>query len=135
MARRLGKTSMQAAMFSDRVVDPAMAGLVDLASESGDVLPDLYSGTFTYRGKELDARGMRLVLQQKLASDLTATLDYSYGGVLDLGKSDVSVEDAHRWLRVKDRQSVAAKFSGTLPGAKTRWMASYRWTEDRKSVV
>src|SRR5204863_9273733 len=45
------------------------------------------------------------------------------------GKSDVSVEDAHRWLRVKDRQSVAAKFSGTLPGAKTRWMASYRWTD------
>src|SRR5437899_4635054 len=128
-SRRLGKPNVQVAMFSDRVVDPALTGVGDLASDSGDVLPDLYSGTFTYRGKELDTRGMRLVLQQKLASDLTATLDYSYGGVLDLGKSDVSVEDAHRWLRVKDRQSVAAKFSGTLPGAKTRWMASYRWTD------
>ncbi len=128
-SRRMGKTNVQVAMFSDRVVDPALTGVGDLASDSGDVLPDLYSGTFTYRGKELDTRGMRLVLQQKLASDLTATLDYSYGGVLDLGKSDVSVEDAHRWLRVKDRQSVAAKFSGTLPGAKTRWMASYRWTD------
>ena len=27
---------------------------------------------------------MRVVLQRKLASDLTATLDYGYGGVLDL---------------------------------------------------
>jgi hypothetical protein len=128
-SRRMGNTNMQVAMFSDRVADLALTGVGDLVSDGGDILPDLYSGTFTYRGRELETRGMRVVLQRKLASDLTATLDYSYGGVLDLGKSDVTVEEAHRWLQTRNRQSMAAKFSGTLPGAKTRWIASYRWTD------
>ena len=129
LSRRMGNTNMQVAMFSDRVTDPALTGVGDLVSDGGDVLPDLYSGTFTYRGRELETRGMRIVLQRKLASDLTATLDYSYGGVLALGKSDITVEEAHRWLQTRNRQSMAAKFSGTVPGAKTHWIASYRWTD------
>ena len=47
-------------------------------------MPDLFSETFTYRGNNLDTHGMRVVLQRQLASDFTATVDYGYGGVLDL---------------------------------------------------
>ena len=65
---------------------------------------------------------------RKLASELTATLDYDYGGVLDLGKPDVSLQEAGQWTVMRDRHSVAAKASGLLPVCKTRWIASYRWT-------
>jgi hypothetical protein len=68
------------------------------------------------------------VLQRKLLSDLSATLDYAYGGVLDLARPDVELQDARQWIRTERRQSVAAKFSGTVPCAKTHWVASYRWT-------
>ena len=71
--------------------------------------------------------GMRVVLQRKLASDLTATLDYGYGGVLDLSKTDVALQDARRDTYVRNRHTASAKFSGTLPGVKTRWITSYRW--------
>jgi hypothetical protein len=71
---------------------------------------------------------MRVVLERKLLSDLTATLDYAYGGVLDLSRPDVELQDARAWIHDEQRQSVAAKFSGTLPRAKTRWIASYRYT-------
>jgi hypothetical protein len=71
---------------------------------------------------------MRLVLQRKLLADLTATLDYAYGGALDLSRPDVELQDAREWIRTQRRHAVAAKFSGTVPRSKTRWIASYRWT-------
>jgi len=95
------------------------------------VLPDVYSGTFSYQGNDYATRGMRVVLQRKLYSDLTATLDYSYGGVLDLSRPDVQLQDAREWIRAEQRHAVAAKFSGALPKAKTRWIASYRYTGGR----
>ncbi|MBZ5548108.1 MAG: carboxypeptidase-like regulatory domain-containing protein [Acidobacteriia bacterium] len=128
LSERIGKTNLQVAFYSDRITDPALTGLGDLTAESGEVLPDTYSGTFSYQGNDFSTRGMRVVLQRKLLSDLTATLDYAYGGVLDLARPDVELQDAREWMRPEGRQSAAAKFSGTVPCAKTRWIASYRWT-------
>ena len=127
VSRRVGKNNLQVAVYSDRVLDPALTGVGDFLADNGEVLPDLYSGTFTYRGKELDTRGLRIVLQRKLTSDVTATLDYGYGGVLDLAKDDVKLQDARDSIQIRDRHSLAGKVSGTLPGAGTRWVASYRW--------
>jgi hypothetical protein len=127
VSRREGKTNIQVAAFFDRVSDPALTGVGDVSVDSGEVLPDVYSTSFTYQGRDLDTSGMRVVLQRKLLSDLTATLDYSYGGVLDLARSDIELQDARQWMRVERRHSMAAKFSGTIPRSKTRWIASYRW--------
>ena len=61
LSHREGKTSMQAAVYSDRIGDPALTGVGEFASINGEVLPDIYSGTFTYQGRDLETRGMRLV--------------------------------------------------------------------------
>jgi hypothetical protein len=127
LSRREGKNNLQVAVYSDRVLDPALTGVGDFLSDNGEVLPDLYSGTFTYRGRELETRGLRVVLQRKLTSDVTATLDYGYGGVLDLAKDDVKLQNARDSILIRDRHTLAAKVSGTVPGAGTRWVASYRW--------
>jgi hypothetical protein len=127
LSRRVGKNNLQMAVYSDRVIDPALTGVGDFLADNGEVLPDLYSGTFTYRGRELDTRGLRIVLQRKLSSDVTATLDYGYGGVLDLAKDDVRLQEARESILIRDRHSLAAKVSGSVPGAGTRWVASYRW--------
>jgi Carboxypeptidase regulatory-like domain len=127
LSRRVGQTNLQAAVYSDSVTDPALTGVGDFTADSGEVLPDPYSGTFTYRGRNLDARGLRLVLQRKMTSDITATLDYGYGGVLDLGKADVSLDDARQQIEMRDRHSLAVKVSGSVPSSKTRWIASYGW--------
>jgi hypothetical protein len=67
------------------------------------------------------------VLQRKLSSDLTATLDYACGDALELAKPDVELQDAGQWITTQSRHALAAKFSGTLPATHTRWIASYRW--------
>ena len=136
ISQRIGKNNMQAAFYADSMADPVLTGIGEMmpgeiTTESGDVLPDVYSGTFSYQGNDYATRGMRVVLQRKLYSDLTATLDYAYGGVLDLSRPDVQLQDARQWIRAEQRQAVAAKFSGTLPKAKTRWIASYRYTGGR----
>ena len=136
ISQRIGKNNMQVAFYSDSIIDPALTGVGEMTpgemtAESGEVLPDVYSGTFSYQGNDFSTRGMRVVLQRKLLSDLTATLDYAYGGVLDLSRPDVQLQDARQWIRAEQRHAVAAKFSGTVPGAKTRWIASYRYTGGR----
>ncbi len=128
VSRRMGKTSVQVAAFFDRISDTALIGVGDVSADSGEVLPDMYSGTFTYRGSNLDTRGMRAVLQRKLNSDLTATLDYSYGGVLDLSEGEQQLTSARGSLRNVSRHSFAGKMSGTIPQSHTRWITSYRWT-------
>ena len=129
ISQRIGKNSMQVAFFSDSLTDPVLTGVGEMTGDSGEVLPDVYSGTFSYQGNDFATRGVRLVLQRKLFSDLTATLDYANGGVLDLARPDVQLQDARTWIRAERRQAVAAKFSGSLPKAKTRWVASYRYTD------
>ncbi len=127
VSQHAGKNSLLLAAYFDRVENPALTGVGEIAGGSGDILPDVYSGTFTYQGKELDTRGMRIVLQRKLTSDITATMDYGYGGVLDLGKTDVSLQDAREWTQVRNRHSITGKVNGILPRSKTSWIASYGW--------
>jgi hypothetical protein len=127
VSRRMGNTNLQFAVYSDHMTDPALTGVGDVSSLSDQALPDIYSDTFTYRGRNLDTRGLRVVLQRKLNADLTATLDYAYGGVLDLDADGVKLDNARRWISTKDRHALAAKLSGQVPGAKTHWIASYGW--------
>ena len=128
VSRRMGGTTLQVAAFTDHLTNPALTGVGEVTGENGQVLPDLDSGTFTYQGRPLNTAGMRLVLQRKIASDLTATVDYGYGGALALNTPDVSLQQARESLAVRERHSVAGKLSGTLPRTHTRWVASYRWT-------
>ena len=127
VSRRIGKNKMQVAVFSDRVANTALTGTGDVSAAGGFLLPDVYSGTFTYAGDTLNARGLRVVLERKFASDLTATLDYAYGGVLDLSKPDVELQDARQWITTQRRHAIAAKLSGAVPGSHTHWITSYRW--------
>jgi hypothetical protein len=127
VSRRVGKNNMQVAVFSDHVNNTALLGAGEVTAASGELLPDLYSGTFTYTGGTLQTRGLRVVLERKLSSDLSATLDYACGGVLDLSRSDVEVQNARQWISNERRQAVAAKFSGTVPRTHTGWIASYQW--------
>jgi hypothetical protein len=126
VSRRIGKNSMQVAFFSDRVDNTALLGAGEVTAAGGFLLPDLYSGTFTYAGDTLDAHGLRVVLSRKFCSDLTGTLDYAYGDVLDLTKPDVAIQDAAQWIATERRHALAAKLSGTVPHTHTRWIASYR---------
>jgi len=131
LAHREGKTNMQAAVYHDRIANPALTGVGEFSESNGEVLPDPYSGTFTYRGRNFETTGMRLVVGRKLTSDVVATLDYAYGGVLDLKGAETGLRDVHNGSIVRYRHALAGKLSGCTPGTKTHWIASYGWTSGR----
>ena len=70
-------------------------GLEMCEDPRGMVLPDLVSGTFSYNGGNFSTNGMRIVFERKLPHDVTATLDYAFGGVLDLNGENIS------WTQVR----------------------------------
>lgn len=129
ISQRIGKSNnLHAAWYSDRASNYAIVGMGVDDIANGDVLPDIYSGTFNYNGGEIETSGMRFVYQRKLGTDLTATVDYAFGGVLTLDEAGKQWKDVRASLRKEQRHAVAAKMTGTLPGAKTKWITSYRWT-------
>jgi hypothetical protein len=131
LSHREGNTSMQAAFYNDRLANPALTGVGEFSSSTGDVLPDVYSGTFSYEGRNLDTRGMRLVLEQQLTSDITATVNYSFGGVVDFDGKPATIEQVRAEGVTRNRHALTGKLSGTTPHTKTRWIASYGWTSGR----
>jgi Carboxypeptidase regulatory-like domain len=131
LSHREGNTRMQAAFYSDRLSHPALTGVGEFSSSTGDVLPDVYSGTFTYEGRNLDTHGLRLVLERQLTSDITATADYSYGGVLDLNGESATLNSVREQSVTRNRHVLSGKLNGTAPHMKTRWIASYGWTSGR----
>jgi hypothetical protein len=128
LSHREGRNTIQLAAYADRISDPALAGIGAYSAVSGEVLPDVYSGTFTYRGRRLDANGVRIELESKLTSAVTSSVTYAYGGVLDLDNPNSTLEDVRDFSVVRRRHALTGKIKGTLPGAKTGWIASYRWT-------
>jgi carboxypeptidase family protein len=127
VSHRMGKNNVQFAAYSDRINNTVLTGTGDVNSAGGFLLPDISSGTFSYAGPNFNTSGMRVVLQHKFASDLTATVDYAFGGVLDLSRPDASLQQAHQWISTQRRQAIATKLSGTVSRTRTRWIASYRW--------
>ncbi len=128
VSRRLGKNSLQVAVFSDHITDTALLGAGAVSPDSGDLLPDVYSNTFAFNGGSLDARGLRVVGERKLGPHLTGSLSYAYGGVLGLEGSNLSFDQVRSSLRNRYAHAVSARMMGQVPRAGTRWIASYKWT-------
>ncbi len=126
VSHRRHNTNLQLAAFSDTISNTALTGAGDIDAPLAGVLSDLYSGTFTYNAGRLDTEGVRVIVQQKLAPELTATVNYSYGGVLGLDGRDVHLASVRSAVRQEWRHSLGGKVSGTVPRTHTYWATSYR---------
>ncbi len=135
LSQRAGDNKLQIAYFRDRIKDPALLGVGDVGWTTDDILPDVYSGTFSFNGGALDAQGVRVVFQRRLSDSVTATFDYAYGGVLELEQPNVGWNDVRSNLQHGWRHSAALKLNGSLPRCKTQWIASYRYTSGDNTLT
>jgi hypothetical protein len=134
LSHRHGHTSVQVAAYRDKIRNTALTGAGDLDAPMSGLLPDIYSETFTYNAGRLSTDGIRFVVQQKFSPQLTATLNYSWGGVLDVMNNDVLWENVRSSIHQEWRHSVGGKLSGTVPGTGTQWTTSYR-VANQKSLT
>lgn len=135
VSRRMGRTSVQLACYVDRVGNLVLTGAGDPTAYSDDVLPDIYSGTFSYAyNGNLNTTGARLVVERKISDDLTATLDYSTGDAV-VADAPGTWQNLAQRLATDREHSLAAKLAGYVPVAGTRWIASYKWTSGNSVSV
>lgn len=128
VSHKEGNTKFQAAVFLDRVSNLALTGSGDASSISSDVIPDFTSDTFTFNGGDLETHGVRLLAEHTFSRELTALLDYAYGGAVSAPEmNSTSWQDLRDSLHVQDAHSVTAKLSGMIPDLGTHWVASYKW--------
>ena len=128
LSRRFGKTSVQVACYVDHVRNVVVTGAGDPSLYSDDVLPDVYSGTFSYAfNGSLNTTGGRVVVERRISDDLAATVDYSTGGAVT-ADSPVTWQDLPQTMTTSRQHSLGAKFAGYIPVSGTRWIASYKWT-------
>jgi len=128
ISRRFGNTKVQAACYVDRVHNVVLTGAGDPSVYSDDVLPDVYSGTFSYAyGAGLSTLGSRFVVQRKISDDVTVTVDYSSGSVVT-AEAPSTWQNLAQSLSTRREHAVATKFAGFIPTSGTRWIASYKWT-------
>jgi hypothetical protein len=135
LSQRFGNNKVQVAYFNDRIKDPALLGVGDVGFGADDILPDVYSGTFSFNGGLLEAQGVRLVMQRRFSNGITATVDYAYGGVLGLDQSNVDWNAVRGSLEHGWRHTAALKLNGGVPHCKMRWIASYRWTSGDNTLT
>jgi hypothetical protein len=128
LSHRSGKLALQMAYYVDHLSNAALTGVGEFGEDTADLLPDAYSGTFAYNAGDFDTTGLRFVVQRQLPDGMTATMDYSYGGVLELADGTRNLSEVRSHIDSCYKHSVAARLNGTLPHAKTQWIASYRWT-------
>jgi hypothetical protein len=128
ISRRMGNTSVQLAGFLDHVQNAILTGAGDPSSYSDDVLPDVYSGTFSYGySPGVKSAGARVVVERKINDDLTATVDYSTGQAI-VADSVADWQALAHAMSTSRQHSVGTKLYGHIPSTGTRWIASYKWT-------
>jgi hypothetical protein len=128
VSQRMGSNKVQLALFSDTIHNAALTGTgASFTQDTNALIGDPYSGNFYYNGGNLHTQGVRAVFSRPIAQGLDATLDYAYGGVLTAPENLVQVSQTANSLVTTKRHAAAAKLAGTLPGANTKVIASYRW--------
>lgn len=131
VSQRFGNSSFQVAGYFDHISNTALTGVGDLDGPMVELLPDLYSGTFTYNAGELNTEGLRFVAEHKFSPALTATATYSFGGVLDLNENDIGMRNLRSVVHQEPRHALGVKLSGTAAKTHTQWMTSYRLTNQK----
>jgi Carboxypeptidase regulatory-like domain len=132
VSQRVGKTNLQAALFTDRVKNVALTGAGTASVQDLDFLPNYSAGTFTYNGGRLHSNGVRVVMQHKLNDDLIAAFDYAFGNVLTTSgpTAGVTWAELRNTLHPVGTHAITAKFSGKVPVLGTRWGTSYKWSSE-----
>ena len=131
LSQKIGKTNLQAALFSDRLKNMALIGAGSSSDQDLDFLPDYSADTFTYNGGKLHSNGLRLVVERRLTNDVIAAFDYALGNILATqpGTAGESWQQVRATLHPVQSHTFTAKVSGRVPRLQTRWGASYKWCD------
>jgi hypothetical protein len=100
----------------------------------GDLLPDLSSNSSVFNIGTFRRYGYTASVTQSLGDDYSATVAYGHGGVLTTDGRTLNTADPNELRGMIDRGQrhwLRGRISGVAPATRTRFSASYEWTDHR----
>jgi carboxypeptidase family protein len=127
-----GSRTYSVGVYHEAVANAALIlyGLTDLMS-SGDLLPDLGSGSSIFNVGNYQTFGYTAAAAQKLGDHLEASLAAGRGGALTADTRNIAADanDLRGLIHDAQRSWATLRITETLPGSGTRMTTSYGWTD------
>lgn len=104
---------------------------------TGDVLPDLFSGTSIFDAGSFGSMGLLASATQNFGENLSATVIYgSMGALTAKGQmlESNNPDELRAMIRAGRQNSVTARVNATSPWSGTHIVASYQWADSRWAV-
>jgi len=130
--KKAGSRTYSAAAYADRISNGAVTLVAPSGMSGADLLPDLFSNSYTLNAGRYDSFGYVASVTQDLGSRLDVSVAYGSGNALvadrKIAQELADLEDLRSAIHSGRRHSLTARVSGTVPGAGTQMVASYQWT-------
>ena len=129
-----GSRAFSVAGYRESLVNAAVTMIAPGGIPERDVLPDLMSDSSVFNIGDYAGFGYMATVSQALGEKLSAALAYGGGNALVPARSDLGTtgpEEVRSIMRRGRRHWVTARISGSTPGTRTQFVASYRWADGR----
>jgi hypothetical protein len=105
---------------------------------SSEVLPDLFSGSQIFNAGDHQSTGLTASVTQELGDRVSATFFYGSVGALTADDRVLRTDDPDELrslIHSHRKHSAAARLVATAPVTGTHMIASYQWSDDRRSAM
>jgi len=140
LTRHVGSRSLRLAAYREMLNNAAltMVAPAGLFAGTGDLLPDLFSGSSIFNAGNFDNVGYSAAFTQDMGEHLSATVVYDNEGALTAHGQALESEtpdELRAMIRAGRRHAAIGRVKGTLPHLGTKFIASYQWTNDPRSLM
>jgi hypothetical protein len=135
---KAGSRTYSGSVYRQYVANAALTMSAPAGFFAGNVLPDVFAGTSVFDAGNFQNNGYAGSVTQDLGSNASVAMIYSDNGALTADANEVvsnNPDDLRSMIHTGRRHAVTSRFSGVLPRAGTRLIASYQWTGDRRAVM
>jgi hypothetical protein len=134
--RKVGSRTYQVSAYREIVTNAALSMVAPAGMyASGDILPDLFTGTSTFNAGDFRGVGYSAAVTQNLGERLAATLIYGSTDALTADNREIvsgSPDELRSMIHAGRRHAATARVTATAPWTGTHLIASYQMTADHR---
>jgi hypothetical protein len=134
--RKVGSRTYQLSTYRESVTNAALSLVAPAGMyTSGDILPDLFTGTSTFNAGNYQSSGYTAAVTQELGQHVTATVMYGSMGALTADNREVvsdNPDELRSMIHAGRRKAGTARVTATVPWIGTHFIASYQVMGDHR---
>lgn len=134
-SRRVGSRTYSVSGYHEVIHNAALTMVAPMGMlDSGDVLPDMFSGNAVFNIGDHQNSGFSTAVTQSFGDHVSATLTYGSEGALTVANRELvsnSPDELRAMIRSGRKHAASARINVTAPHAGTRVIGSYQWIDQR----